>query len=225
MTRDGELAPGGVESLYPFLYETEASLSSVLEEVARSTTEKAAEIVALRATVAERYGSLLGECAERLARSFAGGGRLLAFGNGGSSTDAQDMTQTFLSPPSGGPLPALCLSNDVAVLTALANDVGFDVVFARQIAALGRPGDIALGISTSGGSENVLAGFAEASRRGLVTVGLAGYDGGRMREAGTVDYLFVIPSSSVHRIQEAQTTTYHVLWALTQRALGTRAVH
>jgi D-sedoheptulose 7-phosphate isomerase len=225
MSREGDIAPTGVESLYPFLYETEASLSSVLEEVARSTTEKAAEIVALRATVAERYGSLLGECADRMARSFADDGRLLAFGNGGSSTDAQDMTQTFLCPPSGRALPALCLSNDIAVLTALANDVGFDVVFARQIAALGRPGDIALGISTSGGSENVLAGFAEARRRGLVTVGLAGYDGGRMREAGTVDYLFVIPSSSVHRIQEAQTTTYHVLWALTQRALGTRAVH
>ncbi|HEX4541109.1 MAG TPA: SIS domain-containing protein [Acidimicrobiales bacterium] len=225
MSREGDVASGGVESLYPFLYEAGTSVSSVLEEVARSTAEKAAEIVALRATVAERYGSLLGECAGRLSRSFAGGGRLLAFGNGGSSTDAQDVTQTFLSPPSGTALPALCLSNDVAVLTALANDIGFDVVFARQIAALGRPGDIALGISTSGGSENVLAGFAEARRRGLVTVGLAGYDGGRMRDAGTVDYLFVIPSSSVHRIQEAQTTTYHVLWTLTQQALGEGGVH
>lgn len=225
MTGEGDVASGGVESLYPFLYDTEASLSSVLEEVARSTAEKAAEIVALRATVAERYGGLLGECAARLARSFADGGRLLAFGNGGSSTDAQDVTNTFLSPPSGRPLPALCLSNDVAVLTALANDIGFEVVFARQIAALGRPGDIAVGISTSGGSENVIAGFAEARCHGLVTVGFAGYDGGRMREAGTVDYLFVIPSSSVHRIQEAQTTTYHILWTLTQRALGQGAVH
>jgi D-sedoheptulose 7-phosphate isomerase len=159
-----------------------------------------------------------------MASLFADGGRLLAFGNGGSSTDAQDVTQAFLSPPSGSPLPALCLSNDIAVLTALANDIGFDVVFARQIAALGRPGDIALGISTSGGSENVLAGFAEARRGGLVTVGLAGYDGGRMSDAGTVDYLFVMPSSSVHRIQEAQTTTYHVLWTLTQQALGHGAV-
>jgi D-sedoheptulose 7-phosphate isomerase len=224
MTPEGDGAPGGVESLYPFLYESGASLSSVLEEVARSTTEKAAEIVALRATVADQYGSLLGECASRMARSFSDGGRMLAFGNGGSSTDAQDVTQTFLSPPSGVPLPALCLSNDIAVLTALANDISFDVVFARQIDALARSGDIALGISTSGGSENVLAGFAEARRRGLVTVGLAGYDGGRMREAGTVDYLFVIPSSSVHRIQEAQTTTYHVLWTLTQQALGHGAV-
>jgi D-sedoheptulose 7-phosphate isomerase len=220
MSRGGDAPAGGVESLYPFLYESEASLGSVLEEVARSTAEKAAEIVALRTTVAERYEGLLLECASRMASSFTGGGRLLSFGNGGSSTDAQDVTQAFLNPPSGRSLPALSLSNDVAVLTALANDIGFEVVFARQIAALGRAGDIAFGISTSGGSENVLAAFAEASRRGLITVGLAGYDGGRMGEAGTVDYLFVIPSSSVHRIQETQTTVYHVLWALTQRALA-----
>ena len=220
MSRGGDAPAGGVESLYPFLYESDASLSSVLEEVARSTAEKAAEIVALRTAVAERYDGPLTECAGRMASLFAAGGRLLSFGNGGSSTDAQDVTQTFLDPPSGRPLPALSLSNDVAVLTALANDIGFDVVFARQIAALGHPGDIAFGISTSGGSENVVAGFAEASRRGLMTVGLAGYDGGRMSEAGTVDHLFVIPSSSVHRIQETQTTVYHVLWALTQRALA-----
>ncbi|HWC37135.1 MAG TPA: SIS domain-containing protein [Acidimicrobiales bacterium] len=210
---------GGVESLYPFLYEGKANLGVVLEEVARSTVEKAAEIVALRQDVATRYGELLEDCAADMASRFAAGGRLLSFGNGGSSTDAQDVTQIFLNPQGGRPLPALCLTNDLAVLTALANDIGFEVVFSRQIAALGRPGDIALGISTSGGSDNVLAAFAEARRRGLLTIGLAGYDGGRMAEEGTVDFLFVVPSSSVHRIQEAQTTTYHVLWALTMRAL------
>lgn len=210
---------GGVESLYPFLYEGAGDISVVLEEVARSTVEKAAEIVALRQKVAAQYGDLLEECAAEMATRLAAGGRLLCFGNGGSSTDAQDVTQLFLNPPAGRPVPALCLTNDIAVLTALANDVGFEVVFARQIAALSRPGDIALGISTSGGSDNVLAAFAEARRLGLLTIGLAGYDGGRMAEAGTLDYLFVVPSSSVHRIQEAQTTTYHVLWALTRRAL------
>jgi D-sedoheptulose 7-phosphate isomerase len=108
------------------------------------------------------------------------------------------------------------------VVTALSNDVGFEVVFARQVAAWGRPGDIALGLSTSGGSANVLAAFAEAHRRGLLTVGLAGYDGGKMAEADTIDHLFVIPSASVHRIQEAQTSLYHVLWELTQTALSTK---
>jgi D-sedoheptulose 7-phosphate isomerase len=214
------MAGDGVESLYPFLYAGQADLDAVLEEVRRSTAEKAAEAVALRATVAEREADRLAACAEAMARSFAGGGKLLAFGNGGSSTDAQDVVTTFMHPGGGArPLPAISLTSDVAVVTALSNDVGFEVVFARQVAAWGRPGDVAMGLSTSGGSANVLRAFEEASRRGLFTVGLAGYDGGKMAEADTIDHLFVVPSSSVHRIQEAQTTVYHVLWELTQQAL------
>jgi D-sedoheptulose 7-phosphate isomerase len=192
----------------------------VLQEVARSTIEKATEIVALRRLVAEEQGARLSACAAAMAERFAAGGRLFAFGNGGSSTDAADLAQLFLHPSSGRPLPAFNLTSGVAVLTALSNDVGFDVVFARQLAAIGRSGDIAFGVSTSGGSENVLKGFEEAGRRGLLTVGMAGYDGGRMAESGLVDHLFVIPSPSVHRIQEAQTTAYHVLWTLVQEALA-----
>jgi D-sedoheptulose 7-phosphate isomerase len=115
-------------------------------------------------------------------------------------------------------LPAFSLTDDIATVTALSNDVGFDVVFARQLGAFARAGDIALGLSTSGGSPNVLRAFEEASRRGLTTVGLAGYSGGKMAEAETIDFLFVIPSSSVHRIQEAQTTLYQVLWEVVQHA-------
>ena len=220
MSGDKRVAEGGVESLYPFLYEAEGDTDAVLEEVRQSTAAKATEIVALRETVAERYAAELAACAEAMADSFARGGRLLAFGNGGSSTDAQDVAAMFLHPGDGArPLSAVCLTSDVAVVTALSNDVGFEVVFARQVAAWGRPGDIALGLSTSGGSANVLRAFDEASRRGLLTVGLAGYDGGKMAEADTIAHLFVVPSSSVHRIQEAQTTLYHVLWELTQTAL------
>ena len=213
--------PGDVESLYPFLYAGAADLDAVLEQVRQSTAAKAAEAVALRELVAEREADRLAACAQAMARSFATGGKLLAFGNGGSSTDAQDLVTTFMHP--GGdarPLPAISLTSDVAVVTALSNDVGFEVVFARQVAAWGRPDDVAIGLSTSGGSANVLRGFEEASRRGLLTIGLAGYDGGKMAEADTIDYLFVVPSSSVHRIQEAQTTVYHVLWELTQHALA-----
>jgi D-sedoheptulose 7-phosphate isomerase len=115
------------------------------------------------------------------------------------------------------------LTDDIATLTALANDVGFELVFARQLAAAARPSDVALGLSTSGGSANVLRGFAAARERGLLTIGLAGYSGGPMAEAaarGEIDHLFVMPSASVHRIQEAQTTTYHVLWELVQQALA-----
>jgi D-sedoheptulose 7-phosphate isomerase len=118
------------------------------------------------------------------------------------------------------PLPALCLASDTSVVTALANDVGVEVMFARQIAAFGRRTDIAVGMSTSGNSENLLRAFDEASRRGLLTVGIAGYEGGKMAELDSLDYLFVAPSSSVHRIQEAQTTIYHVWWELTLAELG-----
>jgi len=115
---------------------------------------------------------------------------------------------------------SVALTADVALLTALSNDVSFEVVFARQLAALGGTGDIALGLSTSGGSANVIRGIEEAGRRGMLTIALAGYQGGELAELSSLDYLFVIPSASVHRIQEAQTTVYHVLWDLTQHALG-----
>lgn len=211
---------GDMESLYPFLYSGVSDVEAVLAEVCRSTTEKAEEITRLRADVLERYRDQLVACAEAMARFFAAGGRLFTFGNGGSSTDAQAVAELFQNPgPGGRPLTATALTTDVAVLSALANDVSFDVVFARPLAANGRAGDIAMGLSTSGGSANVLRGMAEASRRGMLTIGLAGYDGGKMAEASTIEHLFVMPSSSVHRIQEAQTTTYHVLWELTQTAL------
>jgi D-sedoheptulose 7-phosphate isomerase len=210
---------GGVEELYPFLYQRPADLTAVMEQVTRSTAEKAAEILELRTAFGARYGTLLAECASTLAHAFTEGGALFAFGNGGSSSDAAAVVSAFVNPAYGRPLPASCLTADVCALTALANDVSYEVVFARQIAVWGRPGDIAVGLSTSGGSANVLRAFEEACRRGMVTVGFAGYDGGKMAEAGTIDYLFTVPSSSVHRIQEAQTTAYHVLWELTQASL------
>jgi len=209
-----------VESLYPFLYSGPSDLDAALEHARRSTEAKVDEIVALRAEVLHRDAERLADCARVMARSFAAGGQLLVYGNGGSSTDAQDVAGMFLHPAGEArSLPALSLTADIAVVTALSNDVGFDVVFARQIAAFGRPGDIAMGLSTSGNSANLVRAFEEATRRGLVTVGLAGYDGGKMAELETIEHLFVVPSASVHRIQEAQTTVYHVLWELVQREL------
>jgi D-sedoheptulose 7-phosphate isomerase len=212
--------PGSVESLYPFLYSDTSDLPAVLEEVRRSTVAKAGEITELRRVISARDGGRLMACAADAAARFAAGGRLLAFGNGGSATDAQQLATLFLNP--GGtarPLPALGLANDTSVVTALCNDIGVDVIFARQVAAFGRAGDIAVGLSTSGNSDNLLRAFDEASRRGLLTIGLAGYEGGKMAELDSIDYLFVAPSSSVHRVQEAQTTVYHVLWELTLAAL------
>ena len=205
-----------MESLYPFLYADSGDLSAVLDQVRASTVAKAAEILELRRTVCARDGDRLAECARQVADRFGAGGRLFAFGNGGSATDAQQLATLFLHPGGGAPaLPAFGLANDTSVVTALCNDIGVEVMFARQVAAFGKKEDIAVGLSTSGNSANLLRAFDEASRRGMLTVGLAGYDGGKMAELDTIDYLFVVPSSSVHRIQEAQTTIYQVLWELT----------
>ncbi|MEV0404327.1 SIS domain-containing protein [Actinoallomurus sp. NPDC050550] len=216
----GTEPPEGMRELYPFLYSRESEIETVLAEVSRSTAEKAEEIVRLRREVAERSGFLLAECAEAMAKRFAMGGRLFTFGNGASSTDAEEIAATFSNPSRGRSLPALCLTTDVALLTALSDDVSFEVVFARQLAALGGTGDIAFGLSTSGESANVIRAVEEAARRGMLTIALAGDQGGRLADLASLDYLFVIPSASVHRVQEAQTTVYHVLWDLTQHALG-----
>ncbi len=211
----------GVESLYPFLYSDTSDVSAVLDQVRASTVAKVAEIGELRRVVGERDGARIAECARAAAARFAAGGRLFAFGNGGSATDAQQLATLFLNPGGGAPpLPAFGLANDTSVVTALCNDVGVEVVFARQLAAFGGRNDIAVGLSTSGNSTNLVRAFDEASRRGMLTIGLAGYDGGTMAELDSIDYLFVVPSSSVHRIQEAQTTIYQVLWELTAKEVA-----
>jgi D-sedoheptulose 7-phosphate isomerase len=212
-----------LESLYPFLHAGKANVDDVLSDVARSTRDKLIEIAKLRDDVLAADGERIAACAMAMAKRFARGGRMITFGNGGSSTDADALATLFCAPRSiDRPLPAMSLTSDVATLTALANDVGFELVFARPIAAAGRECDIAVGLSTSGGSANVLRGFAQAHEKGMLTVGFAGYSGGAMAEAaerGEIDFLFIMPSASVHRIQEAQTTTYHVLAELTQRAV------
>jgi D-sedoheptulose 7-phosphate isomerase len=230
-----------MESLYPFLYAETSDLPAVLAEVRASTVAKTEEITELRRVIARRDGARIARCAREMAARFAAGGRLFAFGNGGSATDAAQLATLFLHPgnlPSGGwlsggcssgdpssggaapPLPAFGLANDTSVVTALCNDIGVDVVFARQLGAFGRSGDIAVGLSTSGNSGNLLRAFDEASRRGMLTIGLAGYDGGKMAELSSIDYLFVAPSASIHRIQEAQTTIYQVLWELTAQEVS-----
>jgi D-sedoheptulose 7-phosphate isomerase len=210
-----------MESLYPFLYAGDTDLTAVLDQVRASTVAKTAEIAELRHVIAERDGARLERCARDAAARFAAGGKLFAFGNGGSATDAQQLATLFLNPGEGGrPLPAFGLANDTAVVTALGNDIGVEVVFARQLAAFGGRSDIAVGLSTSGNSPNLLRAFDEACRRGMLTIGLAGYDGGTMAELKSIDYLFVAPSASIHRIQEAQTTIYQVLWELTRQEMA-----
>lgn len=207
---------------YPFLFEGgKASIEDVLAQVRHSTLEKCREVIALRHTTLESSGEQIVAAGVAMARAFADGATLLAFGNGGSTTDAQDMVTELLNPPfpAWSPLPAIALTSDIAVVTAVGNDVGFDNVFARQIIAHGRRGDIALGISTSGNSINVLVALEQAKKQGMLTVGLAGYDGGKMMRSKAMDFCINSPSDHIPRIQEAQATVYHALLEVIQGAI------
>ena len=233
----GTTEPAGF--LYPFIDAEERDPRPLLAELAASARAKAAESAALqRATLAAGAG-LVAACGAAMAERFAAGGRLYAFGNGGSSTDCATFAALFAappastppassplagsplagSPPAGRPLPALNLTADQAVLTALGNDVGFDVIFSRQIIAHAGALDIAVAFSTSGSSRDLMAALGEARRRRLLTVGFAGYDGGEMAHSDVVDYCFVVRSQSVHRIQESQAILGYHLWAATQQAM------
>lgn len=222
-TGEGAPASPGVESLlYPFLGSGPTDHAPVLAEVRASTLRKAADIVALRAAVWERHAGDLAAAAGLLAEAFAAGRKVLAFGNGGSATDAQDLVADLVAPPVAGwrPLPALDLTRDSAVLTAIGNDVGFENAFSRQVIALGEPGDVAVGFSTSGESASVLAGLERARARGLRTLGFSGSDGGRMAASGLAEVCIVAPSSYVPRIQEAHATACHTVLSLLQVLLA-----
>jgi D-sedoheptulose 7-phosphate isomerase len=209
---------------YPFLFEGgKASIEDVLAQVRHSTLEKCREVIALRHATLEHSGKQIVAAGEAMARAFANGATLLAFGNGGSTTDVQDLVTELINPPfpEWPSLPAIALTNDIAVVTAVGNDVGFDNIYARQIIAFGRPGDIALGISTSGNSINVLVAFEQAKKQGLLTVGLAGYDGGQTMRSSAVDYCILSPGDHIPRIQEAQATAYHALLEVIHALSGT----
>lgn len=208
--------------LYPFIEGDERGADPLLADLARSADEKWRQSVELAVATLETSAATIAEAASAMARSFAAGGQMFVFGNGGSATDADAVAHRFTSPRSGRALPARSLAADAAIVTALANDIGFDMVFARQFMAYGRAGDIALGLSTSGSSENLLRAFAEAQKRGMVTVGISGYDGGRMATSEYVAHRIVVRSESVHRIQEAQVAVTSKLWSAVQEEL---AVH
>ena len=206
--------------LYPFIEAEERDPTALLVDLAASARSKISDSIQLRQDTLQRCGAQIRSAAEAMADRFAVGGHLHTFGNGGSATDADGTATAFRRPRSGRPLPATSLVEDRAIITALGNDIGFDVIFARQIVARTRPGDMVLGISTSGGSKNVLAGFAAARRGGLLTVGVCGYDGGAMAASGDIDHCIVVRSDSVHRIQEAQDAVFRALWAEVQIALA-----
>jgi len=213
--------PETTDFLYPFIEGDETDAETLLEDLARSAQAKWRQSSALREATLAEVEAELAAAGKAMAERFVAGGRLFTFGNGGSATDAEAVAHLYTEPPSGRALPARSLAEDQAVMTALGNDVGFELVFSRQLIAHGRKSDIAMGFSTSGNSDNLMRAFAEARKQGMLTVGIAGTDGGRMAAEGSpVERCFVVRSDSVHRIQESQAALNHALWAAVQAALA-----
>jgi D-sedoheptulose 7-phosphate isomerase len=179
----------------------------------------AADSVALKQRFFEANAGLLVAAGRRIAECLRGGGKVLAFGNGGSAADAQhlaaELVGRFLRDRAA--LSAIALTTDSSVTTAIANDMGYDAVFRRQVEAHGRPGDVAVGITTSGRSPNVVQALQLARERGLVTMGLTGGGGGRL--AGAVDYLIDVPHAETARIQEVHLMVVHVLCQIVEEAM------
>ena len=203
---------GEAAFLYPFLGQEKQSTSEVVEEVAESIRMKVQDDGRLREQSAHEAAGQIGEAVQAIRERLQRGGKLILFGNGGSATDANDWALDCVLPPAGyAPVPAVSLSMEPANLTAIANDVGTEVIFLRQLIAQARPEDVAAGISTSGGSRNVIMALEEARKRGLATLALLGYDGGEIVRRGFADVPLVVHSDYIPRIQEVQASIYHII--------------
>lgn len=214
--------PDMIRALYPFLQEPAGESTALFPALEESVVQKAAESVAvIQRFFAENRVKLI-EVARAVADVYRNGGRLFAMGNGGSSCDAAHIAVEFTHPVTVGrpALPALNLTADAAMITAVGNDVGFRDIFVRQIIAHARNGDAIIGVSTSGGSENVLAGLAAAKRIGLTTIALVGSKGGAIAQSPDADHCLVVGSDSIHRIQECHVAIYHILWDLVHTLLA-----
>jgi D-sedoheptulose 7-phosphate isomerase len=212
---------GASSFLYPFLSEAEHDLEAVVDDVRRSALMKADEVGALRERTLTENADVLTAAAAGIRRAFDAGGKLLAFGNGGSATDAMDLVADLRAAPQGWPSRrAIDLTEDPAILTAIANDIGVEEVFQRQVIAYGRPGDVAVALSTSGNSLNLIEALGEARERELMTLAFVGYDGGRIASERLADHVVVTRSQHIPRIQEAQASAYHVLRELIELVPG-----
>jgi len=203
---------GAAEFLYPFLGREKQPTGDVIAEVANSIQMKVADDAKLRAQVAAEEAEQIGNAASAISERIRRGGKLIIFGNGGSATDANDWAIDCVSPPAGWkPIPAISLALEPANITAIANDVGTEVIFLRQMIAQAQTDDVAIAISTSGGSRNLIMPLEEARKRNLLTVALLGYDGGEIKRRGLADFPLIVRSDYIPRIQEVQASIYHVI--------------
>lgn len=203
---------GEAAFLYPFLGKEKQQTRDVLADVATSIQMKAQEDSRLRQQVAADQAEIIAKAVEAIRERIRNCGKLMIFGNGGSATDANDFALDCIAPPPGyQPIPAISLSMEPANLSAIANDVGQELIFLRQLIAHAARQDVAIAISTSGGSRNIVLALEEARKRNLLTIALLGYDGGEVLRRGLADFPIVIQSDYIPRIQEVQASIYHVM--------------
>jgi D-sedoheptulose 7-phosphate isomerase len=198
--------------LYPFLGTAKQGTTNLVAEVASSILMKAHDDTRLRERLAREEAEQIGSTAVAIHERLRRGGKIIVFGNGGSATDANDFAIDCVLPPPGyQSIPAVSLSLEPANITAVANDIGADAIFLRQLIAQARPEDIAIGISTSGGSRNIIMALEEARKRNMLTVALLGYDGGEIKRKRLADFPVVVNCDYIPRIQEVQASIYHVI--------------
>ncbi|MDP9340103.1 MAG: SIS domain-containing protein [Acidobacteriota bacterium] len=203
---------GDAGFLYPFLGKDKQQTMDVVTEVAASIQMKVRDDAQLRERVAHEESEKIGNAAIAMHDRIQRGGKLIIFGNGGSATDANDWALDCVMPPSGyEPVPAVSLSMEPANISAIANDVGTELIFLRQLIAHAQPNDVAVAISTSGGSRNIVMAMEEAQKRGLLTVALLGYDGGEILRRTLADFPLIVRSDYIPRIQEVQASIYHII--------------
>lgn len=203
---------GDAGFLYPFLGQQKQETTDVASEVAASIQMKVHDDAALRVQVGREESEQISNAALAIHERLRRGGKLILFGNGGSATDANDWAIDCVLPPAGyQPIPAVSLSFEPANITAVANDVGTEVIFLRQLIAQARPEDVAIGISTSGGSRNIIMALEEARKRDMLTIALLGYDGGEIKRRALTDFPIVVRCDYIPRIQEVQASIYHIV--------------
>ncbi len=211
-----------LQALYPFLHGKTKDAAQEHQALLNSIERKAADSVAVKQRFFAQHDEALIEAATAVADVYRRQGRMFSMGNGGSSCDAAHFAVEFQHPVTAGrpALPAMNLCVDTAMLTAVGNDVGMAHVFVRQLEAHARAGDGVMGFSTSGNSDNLINAYRKAKQLGLVTLGLAGGDGGAMRSSGLVDHCLVVDTDSIHRVQEVHVACYHILWDLVHTLLA-----
>lgn len=216
------MAGDELRSLYPFLHGGQKDGASEQTALLDSVTQKAAHSLREKERFFATNAEALIDAARAVADVYRRGGRMFSMGNGGSSCDAAHFAVEFQHPVTAGrpALPAMNLCMDTAMMSAVGNDIGISHIFARQLDAHGRAGDGVMGFSTSGNSDNLINAYRKARALGLVTLGLAGGQGGEMRASGLVDHCLVVDTDSIHRVQEVHVACYHILWDLVHTLLA-----